>query len=218
MVADAPLPCRLSVCFGDRVPVPRLFDGADGEGDCGAGLDFVSITPDQKVQGCSFQDGGLPGASADEVLRAWRLGRARFSQPAWREGCARRQAASDRERGAEPPPLAVWRAFSGNNSGECIMVANFATVPDAEAYLAELTPGWVADEAYSPAWRELFRDAGVAAPHAPQRKHEYDDGRVSPRELVSVGRSVMAMGYHPSDAFPELRALPFRRLIAATQR
>lgn len=28
IIADAPLPCRRSVCFGDRVPVPRLFKGA----------------------------------------------------------------------------------------------------------------------------------------------------------------------------------------------
>jgi hypothetical protein len=28
IIADAPLPCRRSVCFGDRVPVPRLFEGA----------------------------------------------------------------------------------------------------------------------------------------------------------------------------------------------
>jgi MoaA/NifB/PqqE/SkfB family radical SAM enzyme len=37
IVRGSPLPCRVSVCFGDRVPVPRLFDGADDSGDCGAG-------------------------------------------------------------------------------------------------------------------------------------------------------------------------------------
>ncbi|HEU4536372.1 MAG TPA: radical SAM protein [Polyangiaceae bacterium] len=212
ILADAPLPCRLSVCFGDRVPAPRLFDGADGGGDCGAGLDFVSITPDQKVQGCSFQDGGLPGATADEVLRAWRLGRARFAQPAWREGCARTHAPPAGDGGPAPPPLALWRAFSGNNSGECVMVATFATVPDAEAYLAELAPGWVADEPYSPAWRELFRAERVVDAEALRRRRDDDDDdRTSPRELVAVARTVMAVAYHSGDAFPELRALAWRR-------
>jgi hypothetical protein len=47
------------------VPVPRLADG-----DCGAGRDFASITPDRRVQGCSFQGRGLPGTTSDEILAA----------------------------------------------------------------------------------------------------------------------------------------------------
>jgi len=73
IIADSPLPCRISVCFGARLPVPQLRGGDVGDGDCGAGRDFVSITPDRRVQGCSFQDRSLPGATADEILASWRL-------------------------------------------------------------------------------------------------------------------------------------------------
>lgn len=56
IVRASPVPCRLSVCMGDVVPVDRLFAGIDNDGDCGAGYDFVSITPDQAVQSCSVQE------------------------------------------------------------------------------------------------------------------------------------------------------------------
>src|SRR6185369_11135849 len=51
----SPLPCRVSVCFGSSLPVPRLLAGFDNDGDCGAGSDFITVTPDQWVQSCSFQ-------------------------------------------------------------------------------------------------------------------------------------------------------------------
>ncbi|MDQ3364299.1 MAG: radical SAM protein [Myxococcota bacterium] len=215
IVADAPVRCRLSVCFGDRVPVPRLFDGADGGGDCGAGIDFVSITPDQRVQGCSFQDDGLPGATAAEVLDAWQRGRARLTQPAWRAGCARQLTTLGTTRAPSPPPVAIWQAFSGNNSGECVLVARFTTVADAEASLAELVPGWVPDEPYSMAWQQLFREAGVSGAELPPSTR-YDDGQVSPRELVAIGRVVVGLAGHSGDAFPELRALAWKRRAEVT--
>ncbi|TXH21685.1 MAG: radical SAM protein [Elusimicrobia bacterium] len=45
-IADSPIPCRVSVCFGDRLSVPRLLAGDD----CEAGRDFVSITSDGRDQ------------------------------------------------------------------------------------------------------------------------------------------------------------------------
>ncbi|PMX22225.1 hypothetical protein, partial [Pseudomonas sp. MPR-R2A4] len=50
IVRGSTIACRVSVCFGDRLALPRLFDGADDAGDCGAGVDFVTIAPDKRVQ------------------------------------------------------------------------------------------------------------------------------------------------------------------------
>ncbi|VWC60270.1 radical SAM protein [Burkholderia lata] len=201
IVQDSPIACRLSVCFGDAVPVPRLFDGADGSGDCGAGLDFVSITPDQRMQGCSFHDGGLPATSAEEILHGWRNEQARLEQPSARRGCARRNAGASRPRST--PSVSVWQAFSGNNSGECVMVAKFETLADADAYLAQLLPSWAPDAEYSSEWKRLFKEEAVAGPGL--------SGGGSPRELAAIGRSVIATGYEADDLFPELRALAWKK-------
>ena len=209
IIADSPLPCRISVCFGARIPVPRLPSGDASDGDCGAGRDFVSITPDRRVQGCSFQDGSLPGATSDEILAAWRLQQARLGQPAMRRGCARAlPLAASRE---PAPPIAIWQAFSGNNSGECLLVARFATVADAEAYLSALLPGWEADVAYPPAWRALFAAEGVAVEGAAADVTASGAVGSTPRELITIGRSVIATQYDAEDAFPELRALAWKR-------
>ena len=205
LIADSPLPCRLSVCFGDRIPAPRLFAGIDNTGDCGAGYDFVSITPDQRLQSCSFQDDSLPASSAAEVLSAWRHARARLAAPTPRHGCARRLPVATAP--LPLPPVAVWQAFSGNNSGECILVARFETVANAEKFVAELLPGWAEDEPYSAAWRALFAEERVSAPSS-------DEDRpwgLSPREIGVVGTSVIALSYDSGDAFPELRALAWKR-------
>jgi hypothetical protein len=208
IIADSPLPCRMSVCFGDQVAVPRLPTG--GAGDCGAGRDFVSITPDRRVQSCSFHDRGWPGATADEILAAWRRHAAELTAPSPRAGCARQRLAVASP--PPPPPIAVWRAFSGNNSGECVMVATFATVADAAGYLAALTPGWSVDGPLSAAWQELFVDEGVAKPpELASATDHWDGGPASPRELVAIGSSVLAVRYALDDAFGALRALAWKR-------
>ena len=202
IVQDAPLACRLSVCFGSSVPLPRLFDGADGSGDCGAGVDFVSITPDQRMQGCSFHDGGLPARNAQEILEGWRLQRARLAQPSLRHGCMGRKRGAAPHRSTEPS-IRVWQAFSGNNSGECVMVARFDSVADAESYLAQLLPDWKPEADYSPAWQQLFKAQAVAGPGVQHGE--------MPRDLLAIGRSVVAMGYGLEDMFPELRALAWKQ-------
>jgi len=133
LLAESPLPSRLSVCFGDAVPVSRLETTAFG--DCGAGRDFVSITPDRRVQACSFADVDLPGDSAAAILDAWRARADVLAAPSPRIGCARGMAppsAGD----PQPDGVAIWQGFSGNNSGECVLVAHFETVASAERYLA----------------------------------------------------------------------------------
>ena len=205
---DAPVPCRVSVCFGDRLPVPRLFDGSDGTGDCGAGLDFVSLTPDKRVQACSFQDESLPAESSAQILDFWRRRHGLLTRPASRIGCTRRlpMRASSLPRG---PAVALWRAFSGNNSGECILIGKFESSGEAQRYLAELRLGWTPDGAeYSAEWRELFKRENVSLAYS------RDDGEPSgksPGALVAIGRSVLAVSYDADDAFPELRALTWKR-------
>lgn len=202
IVQDSPIACRLSVCFGDTVPLPRLFDGADGSGDCGAGVDFVSITPDQRMQGCSFHDGGLPARNAQEILQGWQQRRTRLAQPSLRHGCmGRKRAAAPHTQSQNS--IRVWQAFSGNNSGECVMVARFDTVADADSYLAQLLPDWKPEADYSTEWKQLFQAQAVAGPSL-----NYGE---MPRELLAVGRSVIAVGYGLEDMFPELRALAWKQ-------
>lgn len=207
VIADSPLPCRVSVCLGNSLPVPRLFDGPGHDGDCGAGRDFVSITPDQRLQACSFQDGGLPATSAAEILQAWRTAQARLRAPSLRRGCARQgprpPAALRAASHAALPPVAVWQGFSGNNSGECIMVAKFQTVQDAEAYLAQLLPHWQPDTHCPPEWKKLFAEVGVAA------SDELMDA--TPAELLSLGRTVIATSYAADDSLSALRALAWQQ-------
>ncbi len=203
IIEASPLPCRVSVCLGDRLGVARL-DGRDAAGDCGAGRDFISVTPDRRVQSCSFQAASAPGATAAELLDAWRTAVAAMTAPAPRIGCAR---ASPQVPPPAPPPLAVWQSFSGNNSGECLMVARFHDPAAAAAYLAELLPGWTPDGAYPAPWLRLFADEGVLGSADVAR----DYPEASPRELVAIGATVMAAQYAADDAFPELRALAWKR-------
>lgn len=209
IVGDSPLPCRLSVCLGDGVPVPRLFAGMDDTGDCGAGYDFLSITSDQQVQSCSFQNTSLPARTAGEILAIWRGRQAYLEQATPRHGCARALPLS-RTRGArsEVKRLALWRAFSGNNSGECILVGKFESSADAQRYLAELEPGFAPDGLYSSEWQALFENEGLVL------TSERESGEVrglSPTALVAIGKSVLASSYDAGDAFPELRALTWKR-------
>jgi len=200
MIVDAPIACRVSVCFGDSLDVPRLF----GATDCGAGLDFVSIGSDQRVKSCSFQDRDRPGATADEILRAWRDDQALLSAPSPRQGCARTALPL-----ASPPPaprFAIWQAFSGNNSGECVMVAKFESPADAREYLAKLLPAFDPDaDEWPPEWKALFVEESVASLDV-----EGSDFAPMPHELVAIGRSVLALGYDAGDPFALLRALAWK--------
>jgi len=203
---ESPLPCRVSVCFGSSLAVPRLLAGFDNDGDCGAGRDFLTVTPDQRVQACSFQETSFPGATASEILSAWRTQRAALWQPSPRVGCARIH-----RDGVEPdtlPPIAIWQSFSGNNSGECVMVARFQTIADAQAYLAELLPGWEPDarhaDGFSDAWQALFAREQVAS-------LALQPFRERPEALAQIGKNVLATGQGLDDNFPELRALAWKR-------
>lgn len=209
IISASPLPCRLSVCFGDGVPVPRLFAGMDDTGDCGAGYDFLSITSDQRVQSCSFQDSSLPASNADSILAIWRGRQAYLEQATPRVGCARALPVfRSRAARAEVERLALWRAFSGNNSGECILVGKFESSAAAERYLSELQPGWTPDGLYSSEWQALFEREGLVLTSERESGEVYGQ---SPSALVAIGKSVLALSYDAGDAFPELRALTWKR-------
>ena len=146
VLAESPLRARLSVCFGDMlVEVPRLFGG-----DCGAGLDFVTLTSDRRLKACSFQSGGIPVASADEVLAAWHGRREVLSAPSPLQGCAR--AASPKAETLSDG-VRVWRGFSGNNSGDCVLVGRFETSEEASAYIEALLPEWKSGGLYPERWK-----------------------------------------------------------------
>lgn len=196
LVAASPLPTKLSVCFGDRLePVPRLPVGAPG--DCGAGLDFVVITSDRRLKACSFHDEGGSVADAEDVLRAWRARGGQLSAPAGRPGCGRpglpRAALADGTR--------VWRAFSGNNSGDSVLVGRFTAVEDARRFVEDLRAGFVPDAGLPGPWLDLLDREDVEIPEA----------QYAPRLLAAVGESVLALGYDAYDAFPSLRGLLWRR-------
>ncbi|HYI00003.1 radical SAM protein [Hyalangium sp.] len=195
VLAESPLRTRLSVCFGDTlVEVPRLFGG-----DCGAGLDFVTLTSDRRLKACSFQGSGIPVASADEVLAAWSGRREVLSAPSPLQGCAR--AAAPRA-DALPDGVRIWRGFSGNNSGDCVLVGRFETFEEASTYVEALLPDWKAGSLYPERWRELLAAEGIQAGN-----DEY-----SPDVITSIGRTVMLhTDTALQDDFPSLRALLWKR-------
>ncbi len=200
-IAVSPLPCRVSVCFGTRLGVSRLWNGTDDGGDCGAGLDFLSITPDKRVQSCSFQEGSFPIASAGDALAVWRSRRDELREASPRPGCARTRPTSS---SVPRDGVHVWQSFSGNNSGECILVSKFDSAEDAEKLLADLLPGFVPGEPYGAPWKELLVAERVSL-------HDGSFG-TAPDEMIAVGRTFVARtDYAAGDDFPELRALTWKR-------
>lgn len=195
VLADSPLRTRLSVCFGDTLTeVPRLFGG-----DCGAGLDFVTLTSDRKLKACSFQGPGIPVASAEDVLAAWTGRRELLSAPSPLQGCAR--AGSPRGE-ALSDGVRLWRGFSGNNSGDCVLVGRFETPEEASAYVEALLPGWKSQCQFSEDWRQLLAAEGIQA----------GEGEWTPEVMAFAGRTVMLhTDMTLSDDFPSLRALLWKR-------
>ncbi|MCC6996923.1 MAG: radical SAM protein [Deltaproteobacteria bacterium] len=197
--APAGLRVRLSVCFGDRLhDVPRLFAGVAGDGDCGAGLDFVTLTSDRRLEACSYQRGGLPITSADDVLAAWQARRPELLGPAGARGCARPAA----PRATLPDGVRIWRGFSGNNSGDCVLVGRFADGDAAQRYLDELLPGFVPGDKYPQPWLDLLAREGI----------EVAKFSHAPDVMAAVGRSIlMHTDMALEDDFAELRTLLWKR-------
>lgn len=195
VLAESPLRTRLSVCFGDTLTeVPRLFGG-----DCGAGLDFVTLTSDRRLKACSFQGGGLPITSAEDVLAGWSGRRDVLSAPSPLAGCAR---AGTPQAEALADGVRVWRGFSGNNSGDCVLVGRFETTDEATAYLDALLPDWKSGHAYPERWKELLAAEGIPV----------GEEEVAPELMTSLGRVVLLYTDTTlGDDFPALRTLLWKR-------
>ncbi|MFY2562863.1 radical SAM protein [Corallococcus terminator] len=195
VLAESPLRTRLSVCFGDTLTeVPRLFGG-----DCGAGLDFITLTSDRRLKACSFQGGGLPITSAEDVLAGWNGRQDVLSAPSPLAGCAR--AGTPRAE-ALSDGVRVWRGFSGNNSGDCVLVGRFETTDEATAYLDTLLPDWKSGREYPERWKQLLAAEGISVG---EEEH-------APEVMTSMGRVVMLYtDMTLGDDFPALRTLLWKR-------
>lgn len=185
---------RVSVCFGRALGLPVL----ETRGDCGAGRDFVVVGSDRTVRACSFGGDAISIETAGDIIAAWRSERERLSRSVPLLGCARKSGAAE----TETDGVRVWRAFSGNNSGECFLVGKFQRAAEAEAFVAELREGFEPGEPISEAWRARFEEEGIR-PSAESRM---------PDTLEAVGRSVLVhTSMAPEDDFPEVRALAWKR-------
>lgn len=188
---------RASVCFGESLGLPTL--AMETRGDCGAGRDFVVVTSDRTLRACSFAGAARSIETADDVLDAWRAERDRLGAPVSLHGCARVPSSPIE---LTPDGVRVWRAFSGNNSGDCFLVGKFERSEQATAFVEELREGFAAGQRTSEAWRARFAEAGI--PEGP--------GSHMPETLEAFGPTVIA---HTSSAidddFPELRALAWKR-------
>jgi hypothetical protein len=59
---------KVDVCWGSRlVRTPQLLDGPD----CGANIDFLSLTSDRRVLSCSFVGGGQAFDEVSEIRTIW---------------------------------------------------------------------------------------------------------------------------------------------------
>lgn len=190
IIADSPVPLRLSTCFGDRLAeVPRLF----AHGDCGAGDEFIVVTSDGRARACSFQPRSVPFDGADGLLALWRQRRARPRAPF--AGCARPFPAG----GTAFQGVRVWQAFSSNNSGDCVLVGRFDTPEASRAFvdrLRHLQP--LGGAPYSDALRAALAALGL----------DPDEHEEAPERMEAIGSAALFhTGMALDDAFPSLRAL-----------
>lgn len=206
IIQQAPLPCRLSVCAGDMGL--STFSAGFVTADCGAGHDFISISADQHMQACSFAAERWPAANAEQALHAWRRQQATLRQPSPRSGCARKTVPIVLQPEVDmAPSVHVWQSFSGNNSGECVMVAQFESTDLARQWAEQLLPGWQPEEIWSEEWLQLLDAAQVARPVCSDRGRPYLD---MPEHLALLGRSVIATAYGLGDELAPLEQLAWR--------
>jgi hypothetical protein len=161
------LPLRLDACWYPLLPdVPHLFPKAD----CGAGDEFLVITPDRAVQPCSFHADRIPFESFEDLKAIYE--RFRSQRPASSvAGCTRRLfSTAVSEVPAQTPAVWVWQARASNNSGDWTIVGRFQTAERAQEAAKSL--------------RELARahEAFLASPEGHQwlEKNDYMGNIPSP--------------------------------------
>lgn len=135
----AGLPLRLDIClyphFSD---LPHLF----GPHDCGAGDDFLTITPDRAVQACSFSTQRHPFETFAE-LKALHAA-LRQARPAADTGGCTRAAFSQQPPAVEANTVWLWQDRAGNNSSTYTLLAEFCD-PQTAQDAAEILQQFFAD-------------------------------------------------------------------------
>jgi MoaA/NifB/PqqE/SkfB family radical SAM enzyme len=152
------LPLRLDVCWHPRLGgVAQMFPRSD----CGAGDEFLVITPDRAVQACSFASGRIPFQTFEDLRRIYRELRA-LRPAAQTEGCTRSLFSGVAPPGPAQESAWVWRAFASNNSGDWTIAARFCDEATAQRVAASL--------------RELARahEAFLASPEGEAWNEEHD--------------------------------------------
>ncbi len=167
----ADLPLRLDICWHPYLSgVDHLF----ARSDCGAGDEFLVITPDRQVQPCSFHHEKIPFntfAELQAIYQHYKQARPAASV----QGCTRplfRQ---------QPPAPAnstwVWQARASNNSGDWTIAAKFCDAATAHKVAHSLRELARAHEAF------LASDEGQAFVEG----NGYD-GSIPTPPLVEYGR------------------------------
>lgn len=135
----AHLPLRLDICWYPLLSdLPHLF----ARGDCGAGDEFLVITPDRAIQPCSFHHARIPFETFDDLRRIYT--ELREHRPlAEIRGCTRdefAEAARESQASHEPrrEELWAWHARAANNSGDWTIVGRFNDPADAQRIADEL--------------------------------------------------------------------------------
>jgi MoaA/NifB/PqqE/SkfB family radical SAM enzyme len=161
------LPLRLDGCWYPLLPdLPHLFPRED----CGAGDEFLVITPDRAVQPCSFHHQRIPFETFEELQAIYGDLRAR-REKASIPGCKRPLFIDLPSDGLPAAPGRwVWHARASNNSGDWTIVGRFQTTEEAQQAAESL--------------RELARahEAFLASPEGQQwlKGHGYDGSLPTP--------------------------------------
>jgi hypothetical protein len=148
------LPLRLDICW-----YPSLSDLSHlfARNDCGAGDEFLVITPDRAVQPCSFHHERIPFESFEELRSIYAELRER--RPLAKiGGCTRDRfvGCSLEPQAPEREELWAWHARAANNSGDWTIVGRFNDPADARRVADELRALAREHEAF------LASDAGQA--------------------------------------------------------
>jgi MoaA/NifB/PqqE/SkfB family radical SAM enzyme len=161
------LPIRLDICWYPLLSdLPHLF----ARPDCGAGDEFLVITPDKAIQPCSFHHERIPFDTFDDSQRIYRDLKER-RPAAYVGGCSREQFVTLPTPATVPTTgMWLWQAHASNNSGDWTIVGKFRS--------AELA------KQAAEALRVLSRahEAFLASPegHAWIEANEYYGGRPTP--------------------------------------
>ena len=210
------LPLRLDICWYPLLSdLPHLF----ARRDCGAGDEFLVITPDRAIQPCSFHHTRIPFETFDDLRRIYTELRERRPL-AEIGGCTRDQfaAAAPAAPAVDATPreeLWTWHARAANNSGDWTIVGRFndqtaaqrvadelrALAREHDAFLASAEgQAWLESNGYdgslpTPPLRAFAARHGFEWPHDGGLWWEEDGGGAPVLTAGVVGDAVVV--FHP---------------------